>query len=138
MGSDSKTGRRHRWRKMLLPTALVFALMMVAAQPPAAIAAGSVDTASQAATVDGPSAYCYAGQWTQVRTWWHPFGIPYGERYVVNPGVFVEWRWFQDGFPQYWYNTFTSSADIIYTPSWFTSLEFKCAADSPVWVYPLS
>ncbi len=133
-----KFKERLRWKMVMLPIALVLAFVATVVQPSVAVAASSTDTVSQVASLDGPSSHCYAGQWTQVRAWWHPFGIPYGERYVVNPGVFVEWRWFQDGFPQYWYNTFTSSADIIYTPSWFTSLEFKCAADSPVWVYPLS
>jgi hypothetical protein len=136
MTSSSKI-RRLWWRIVLVPIVMILGYGVTGVQPSVATPMDPGETVSQVAAPDGPSAHCYAGQWTQVRAWWHPFGIPYGERYVVNPGVFVEWRWFQDGFPQYWYNTFTSSADIIYTPSWFTSLEFKCAADSPVWVYSL-
>jgi hypothetical protein len=56
----------------------------------------------------------------------------------VNPGVYVEWPWFQDGIPPYWHGTFANSADIIYTPSWFTVLQFKCSSTSPVWIYPLN
>ncbi|GAB2991837.1 hypothetical protein [Saccharothrix stipae] len=120
---------------LFLSLALVFGLGLAIAQPSTA---GTTGTRTQAEMPDPVhSSRCYAGQWTQVRLWVHPFGIPHAERYVVNPGVFVEWRWFQDGVPQYWYNTFTTWADITYTPSWLTSLEFKCSVDSPVWVYPL-
>ncbi len=118
-------------------TATLESAPQAAGQPAAAMIPQSATTVQQTA-VDAPSSYCYAGRWTQVRALWHPFGWPLGEHYQVYSSVFVEYRWFQDGIPQYWYGTFTGVKQIYYTPSWYTSIEFKCAVDSPVWIYPLN
>lgn len=98
-------------------------------------AAAPIEAAAHVHTDEPPSSYCYAGRWVQVRALVHPFGVPVYEQYQVSYGVRVQWRWFQDGFPQYFYNEFTSAALIYYTPSWYTSVEFNCSYDSPVWIY---
>jgi hypothetical protein len=89
---------------------------------------------SQRALAQSPGdSYCSRDRWTQVHWYVHPFW-PSSYRYTVSSGVRVDWRWFSSEPPFYWEGNFTSQGDIWSPPAWYTSVEFRCSPDSPVWV----
>ena len=106
----------------------------------ALVTAGLLGMATPAAAVDiqppagNAQSACDTG-WRQVNWMANWFNVD-RHTYYVNPGVRVEWRWFQGGPFPYWYNTFGGDnfGEIIVNPSAYTSVEMKCTSPSPVWI----
>ena len=74
--------------------------------------------------------FCPAGRWTQVEWFTGTFGLT--KRYIVTPGVSVQWRYFSAGIPPYWANSFVGSACITLPAGVYTSLEFNPSTDVTV------
>ncbi len=84
----------------------------------------------------GIGGYCSPGQWTQVFWHVHP-AWPEKYRFQVYNDVQVNWRRFSTDPSFYWEGSFTTQGEIWSPPSWYTSIEFMCSTNSPVWVTPL-
>lgn len=113
-----------KWRGLSLPALIVSAVLMLPSQQAEAAPPGAV------------GGYCSPGQYTQVHGYVHPFWAG-NYRYTVNDGVVVNWRYYSSSVPFYWQNSFVTQGDIWSPPAWYTSVEFMCSSNSPVWIAPL-